>query len=177
MSNVQFLIGKDGDPQFAVLPYGEYLALQKALPGEQLATHTASLLSADKTRILLPHGGPNAYLDLVQFADYVARHGVMNMAINQRAQALDKFPREQLNTLDPLIRHHFLPQGSPYKNTMQATTAVVDALVESGLFVRVKQSYPSFFRPVNAIASCEAAIKQFLKDHPKPSVQIDMPAL
>lgn len=161
MSNVQFLMAEDGTPAFAVLPYAEYLTLKQSLPGQQLPTQ--SLLSADGTRILLPNGGPGAYLDLFEFANYVNSRQIPHMAINQRAQALEKFPKEQLeNTLDPLIRQSFLPKDSPYKNTMQATAAVVDALVESGLFIRVKQSYPYFFRPVNAIACQQEAIENFL---------------
>jgi hypothetical protein len=174
---VQFLLGQDGQPQFAVLPYQEYIRFKESLPEANLVLHSASLLSADKTRILLPNGGPGAYIDLIQLVHYFNKFGIIDMAINMRAQTLEKFPNDQKNTLDPLIRCRFLPLDSPYKNTMQATTAVVDALVESGLFSRIKKLYPYFFRPVNAIAPCEAGFKQFIATHPSPSAIIEIPAL
>jgi len=82
------------------------------------------------------------------------------MAVNQRAQSLDKFPQDQWDTLDPFVRRHFLLPSSPYRNTMQVTTEVVDALVDTGMFKRIKKKYPYFYRPVNAL---EVVVPELLK--------------
>lgn len=169
----QFLLDSTGKPQFAVLPYDTYVALVKAAGETFLLGSQESLLSPDRTKIKLPHGGPGAYLDLVAFAHYWNKRGWRDMAINQRAQSLEKFPTDQENTLDPFIRRHFLPGNSPYKNTMQAVAAVVDALVESGLFTRIKKRYPFFYRPVNAIESRADSFKQYLSEQGEPTKPIE----
>lgn len=167
MSNLQYINDDNGKPLFVVLPINVYRNLIDLAGVDDIPD--SSLLSSDGTRIELPHGGPGAYIDLIQFADFIDRCGVIDMAINQRAQAYDKFPYDQLNSLDPLIRRAFLPETSPYRNTMQATTAVVDALVESGLFKRTKRSYDHYYRPVNAIETNKESLIKFFetKGHPK----------
>jgi hypothetical protein len=165
----QFITGKDGQPQFAVLPYEDYCNLVNASSD---ATHVAprSLINADRTDITLPNGGPGAYIDLVRLADYFQRRGTcdlginqMDMAVNQRAQSLEKFPSDQRDTLDPFVRRHFLRPDSPYRNTMQVTTEVVDALVDTGMFKRIKKSYPYFYRPVNALEVVVPALLEYIK--------------
>ena len=91
-----------------------------------------------------------------------------------RAQAYDKFPSNQLDTLDPLIRREFLPANSPYQNTMQATTEVVDALVESGLFIRTKKHFEGFYRPVKALDVCHEAMNAFWVAHGSPESLIEL---
>jgi hypothetical protein len=168
-ASVQFINGRDGRPQFAVIPYEDYRRMAKA---DDAAFERVCLLSPDRTKISLPNGGPGAYLDLRMLAGHFARHALESMAINQRAQTLDKFPYDQNNTLDPIIRRYMLVSDSPYKDTMQATTEVVDALVESGLFTRSKIKLPAFYRPVNAIASVASAIREFLAEKGVPQQEI-----
>jgi hypothetical protein len=169
LSTVQVLLDQNGQPQFAVLPYRNFQTLVSSLDPSILHNHKQpSLLSADRKTITLPNGGPNAHIDLVRFADYCDRYGIIDIAVNQRAQSLGKFPVNQCDTLDPFIRRHFLAPDSPYKNTMQAVTDVVDALVESGLFRNIKKKYEYFYRPVNAIEVCEKALVQFLQEQNRP---------
>jgi hypothetical protein len=167
--NPQFITDQDGKRLFAVLPYEDYRSLVEASP---VATQSPSrsLLSEDRTKIILPNGGQGAYIDLIRLADYFQRRGTcdlgisqQDMAVNQRAQSLDKFPRDQWDTLDPFVRRHFLPPDSPYRNTMQVTTEVVDALVATGMFKRIKKSYPYFYRPVNALEVVAPALLEYLK--------------
>lgn len=173
-TKVQFLLDQNGHPTFAVIPYEDYKQIEGAL--ESSFPKSPSLLSLDGTKISLPYGGPGTYLDLVQFVDFWDRRGILDMAVNQRAQTLDKFPPNQANTLDPIIRRIFLPAGSPYKNTMQATSDVVDALVETGLFKKVKRSYEGvFYRPVNAIEVTNATeLGRFLKEKGRPKYPISL---
>lgn len=161
--NPQFIIGKDGKPQFVVLPYNDYLSLID-VSGEGHQVTPPGLINADRTRITLPNGGPGAHIDLVRLADYFDRRGTINLAINQRAQSLDKFPDDQRDTLEPFIRRHFLPPDSPYRNTMQVTTELVDSLIETGMFKLIKQSYPHFYRPVKALEVVVPAMLEYLKE-------------
>ncbi|WP_460421856.1 hypothetical protein [Pseudomonas sp. ZL2] len=166
-ATVQFILDQNEAPIFAVLPYAEYTRLVENQRTGAEAPLSPSLLSPDGRYIRLPHGGPGAKLDVLAFVKWLEKRSIVNMAINQRAQTLDKFPANQSGTLDPVIRSFFLPQNSPYKNTMQATTDVVDALVETGVFTRIKQSYEYFYRPVNAIeVNWKEAIK-FMEKHEK----------
>jgi hypothetical protein len=159
----QFITDKDGKPQFAVLPYNDYLSLVDAsIDVTQVAP--SGLISADRTKITLPNGGPGGYIDLVRLADYFQRRGTCDLAVNQRAQSLDKFPDDQRDTLEPFVRRHFLSPDSPYRNTMQVTTEVVDALVDTGMFKRIKKSYPYFYRPVNALEVVVPALLEYLKE-------------
>lgn len=164
-SNVQFILDQNEAPVFAVLPFAEYTRLIGNQNNPEEALGSPSLLSADRRFIRLPHGGPGAKLDVLAFVKWLEKRSIINMAVNQRAQTLDKFPHDQMSTLDPVIRTWFLPEGSPYKNTMQATTDVVDALVETGMFTRTKQVYEYFYRPVNAIEVNWEKATEFLKEH------------
>ncbi|MDD2113824.1 hypothetical protein NP554_18780 [Pseudomonas asiatica] len=162
-SNVQLILDQNEAPIFAVLPYAEYTRLIANQSNPKEALTAPSLLSEDRRYIRLPHGGPGAKLDVVELLDWLNARAITDLAINQRAQTLDKFPQDQSMTLDPIIRRVFLPESSPYKNTMQAVAEVVDALVETGCFKRIKKSYPSFYRAVNALEIDWTEASQFLK--------------
>lgn len=167
MPGVQFIESSDGEPLFAVIPYKEYLHLRSQVPQTGMPV-TPSLLSADGRFIRLPNAGPGVFLDVLKLADLVERRGLLDLAINQRAQSLDKFPPEQRSTLDPLIRRAFLPAGSSYTNTMQATNEVVDAIVQTGLFRRIQKTYDLFYRPVKALQVVPEALEKFLAEHGRP---------
>lgn len=176
----QFISDKDGKPQFAVLPYNDYLSLVDA-SSDVMQVARPGLISADRTKITLPNGGPGAYIDLVRLADYFDRRGTcdlginqMDMAVNQRAQSLEKFPSDQRDTLDPFVRRHFLATSSPYRNTMQVTTEVVEALVDTGMFKRIKKSYPYFYRPVNALEVVVPSLLEYIEEKGRPSNPIEL---
>ena len=96
------------------------------------------------------------------------------LAINKRRQAYDKFEGEAVNGLDAILRRCFLPENSPYKNTMQATTAVVDALVETGIFSRSIEAMTGYYRPVQCIRIDEERAKAFLQKHGRPENPLDL---
>jgi hypothetical protein len=151
MNSVQFLHDTLGNPVFAVLSIDHYRQLtdqnQSVIDVQPL-----NLLVDGSFTVKLPYGGADAYLDIRALVRHLLKNGISDLAINQRAQSLDQYPPEQRMTLDPIIRHDFLPASSPYKNTMQATAEVVEALVKSGYFVRIKKKYPYLSRTVNALA-------------------------
>lgn len=151
MSDVQFLHDKAGNPVFAVLSMDYYRSLT-ASESPAIEVGPPNLLVDDGYTVKLPYGGPDAQIDIRDLVRYLLKNGVYDLAINQRAQSLDKYPEDQRMTLDPIIRHDFLAKSSPYKNTMQATADVVEALVKSGYFVRIKKKYPYLSRTVNALA-------------------------
>lgn len=151
MNSVQFIHGDDGEAVFAVMPIGMYRNLIAGGARSEASASNHPLLNEEQTMIKLPYGGPNAYLHVPDLLAYLKDHGITHLAINQRAQTLDKFPPEQSMTLDPIIRREFLGDLR-YKNTMQATTEVIDALVSTGHFRRIKQRYEGMFnRAVNAL--------------------------
>lgn len=155
MSSVQFIHGDNGEAVFAVMPIEMYRALIAGGSRSEASASSHPLLNEDQTMIKLPYGGTNAYLHVPDLLKYLKEHGIKNLAINQRAQTLDKFPEEQQMTLDPIIRREFLGDLR-YRNTMQATTEVVDALVATGHFRRIKQRYEGMFlRAVNALEVVE----------------------
>lgn len=166
----QFINAPDGTPLFVVLPYAEFKKMENP---ENATEAPASLLSSDGLTIRLPNGGPGATLDLVQFVDVWVRNGTVSMAINKRQQPYDQFPREQINSLDPILRRCFLPKDSPYKNSMQATSAVVDALVETGLFSQTLEKWKGWYRPVQCIRIDEEKALAFLRQHGAPKVRVD----
>ncbi len=178
MKNIQFLSNENGEPVFAVLPiatYRELIADRDA--ADQPAAQSPSLLSADGRYVRLPHGGPNARLDVLRLVDLCARQEISCLAIGKRAQALDLFSREEVrHGLDPLIRSFFLPKDSPYRNTMQAVNDVVDALVETGIFDHAKMRFPHYGRAVNSLKVNPVALQAFLEMHgplnPKDRVEI-----
>lgn len=150
MKNVQFIHNEAGEAEYAVMPIRDYRKLVSATEaGFEDEAHR--LLTEDKKAVRLPYAGPGTVLDIEDLISYLTKHGINDLAINQRAQTLDKFPKEQAMTLDPIIRREFLVPGSPYANTMQASIDVVDALVSTGRFRRTKKRYSFFNRAVNAI--------------------------
>lgn len=172
--NAQFINGPDGTPAFAVIPYADFLALEGRDEGNTTSS-SDSLLSEDGLYITLPHGGPGARLDLRQFIDAWVRRGTISvLAVNKRQQGLSKFTGDAANSLDPILRRCFLPEGSPYVNSMQATTPVVDALVETGVFHKTVQHMPGFYRAVQCIAIDEDKAREFLRKHGRPTVKIDI---
>lgn len=151
MKNTQFIRDIDGQPIFAILPIDTYKSLIKD-SSEFEQPPRASLLSADGRYVRLPNAGPDFHLDVLRLVDLLARRGTISLAIAQRAQTLDKFNEDQFrNGLDPLIRRCFLPDGSPYKNTMQASNEVVDALVQTGIFEPAMEKFPAWYRPVKSL--------------------------
>jgi hypothetical protein len=149
MKSVQFIHNEDGEAEYAVMPIAHY----RALIAEDYSTPAAAhlLLTEDPTAIKLPYGGPGVRLVVEELIGYLNKHGITDLAINQRAQSLNKYPEVQKMTLDPIIRREFLAPDSPYRNTMQATGDVVDALVSTGRFRRAKKRYDFFNRAVNAL--------------------------
>lgn len=149
--NIQFILNDQEKPVFAVLPYQAYLDLikDKDIPAE--LTVASSLISSDGLKIRLPYGGPGAEIDLIRLVDYCRRCSMFSMSINARQQALDKFEDKQKGSLEYLLRTQFLQENSPYKNTMQATSDVIDALEQTGIFRRSKRDFPGYYRPVLAL--------------------------
>ena len=172
----QYINGADGQPAFVVIPYAEFSRDQsqvEAKSHEEFASD--SLLSADGLFVRLPHGGPDARMDLRQFIDAWVRRGTISvLAIYKKQQAYEKFKNEAQNGLDAILRRCFLPKDSPYINTMQATTAVVDALVETGVFSQSLESMPGFYRPVQCIRINDEKAVEFLHTHGKPTHPLDI---
>lgn len=150
MKTVQFIHNEDGEVEYAVMPIAHYRELISDDFDASVIPHHP-LLNQDKTMVKLPYGGADTWVCIADLISYLRAQGITHLAINQRAQTLDKFPEEQQMTLDPIIRREFLVDGSPYRNTMQASGEVVDALVSTGLFRRTKKRYDFFNRAVNAI--------------------------
>ena len=182
MKNIQFLSNENGEPVFAVLPIATYRELVATCRDDTIGDRPASpqspsLLSADGRYVRLPHGGPNARLDVLRLADLCARQAISCLAIGKRAQALNLFSREEVrHGLDPMIRSFFLPKDSPYRNTMQAVNDVVNALVETEIFDHAKLNFPHYGRAVNSLKVNPAALQDFLEKHrpldPKDRVEI-----
>ncbi len=171
----QYINDADGKPVFVVIPYAELSRGDSPAVAESNAGASDSLLSDDGLFIRLPHGGPNARVDLLQFIDAWARRGTISvLAINKRRQTYEEFEGEARNGLDAILRRCFLPKDSPYKNTMQATTAVVDALIETGVFSRSIESMPGYYRPVQCIRLNEEKAAEFLQKHGKPNAPLDI---
>ncbi|MCO7557605.1 hypothetical protein [Metapseudomonas otitidis] len=174
----QIIYDTNNKPAFAVLPYPEYEKMMTLL-AEKL-DQSSPLLSEDGLTIRLPHGGPDACIDLIVLANYCYERSLISIAIGARQQRLSKFAANQVGALDPLIRMCFLKPDSPYRNTMQATNDVVDALVETGLFKRTKRDFNNakegqqFYRPVLALDVNEDAVKAFVASHPKPNFKIPL---
>lgn len=171
MKTIQFLSNENGEPVFAVLPIATYRELVAARHDDAIGDRPASqqspsLLSADGRYVRLPHGGPNARLDVLRLADLCARKEISCLAIGKRAQALNLFSMEEVrHGLDPLIRSFFLPKDSPYRNTMQAVNDVVDALVATGIFDHAKVRFPHYGRAVNSLKVNKVALQAFLEKH------------
>jgi|GEM_PF-595966 hypothetical protein len=183
-SKAQFIYDDAQQPLYAILPFSEY----KRLLGEhQPAPQKPSLLSADGLSVRLPNGGPGASIDLPRFVDYWARSGLLSMPINQRAKRFDQFEQSELFSLEPFIRGCFLPKDSSYKNTMQVTTEVIAALVDTGMFKEVRfdqaklkegqrfdrddalvkeKDLHKYSRTVKCLEIVESEVIKFLNAHP-----------
>lgn len=148
MKSVQFIHNENGEAEYAVMPIAYYRSLTSDVSDNDTAH---PLLTQDKTAVKLPYGGPGTCLVIDDLVDYLRKNGIKDLAINQRAQVLSAYPKEQEMTLDPIIRREFLNEDSSYRNTMQATGEVVDALVSTGRFRRTKKRYDFFNRAVNAL--------------------------
>jgi len=171
---LQFINGADGKPAFVVIPFDEFSRGEPAPAAETAPLSPESLLSTDGRFVGLPHGGPGAQIDLRQFIDAWVRRGTTVMAINKRQQAYSKFVGDGRNALDPILRRCFLPIGSPYANSMQATTAVVDALAQTDVFERTTEAQDGYYRPVQCIRINEAKAIEYLRTHGEPEHAIDL---
>ncbi|MCZ2903226.1 hypothetical protein [Burkholderia thailandensis] len=154
-----------------------------------MAPAVESLLSADGLFVTLPYGGPEAQIDLHRFAHAlcqrgttltvlpIGKHGEPQklLPIAKKTQKLDDFTGGPANGLDSILRRCFLPKGSPYQNTMQATNAVVDALVETSLFSRTVQAMSGFYRPVQCLAINERELSEFVErlGQPKDPIALE----
>ena len=175
----QFLHGPNGERTFAVLTIEEYLRLNPDAEAEEEAVAGPSLLHADGFTITMPNGGPGQTFDVRQLVCAMMRRGTTGMAvngvmaINARKQAYHAFNVNTMNTLDPILRRCFLPPDSPYRNTLQATVRLVDALIETGVFTRAMVSGPGFYRPVQGIRLDEEQAVAFCHKYGLPANHID----
>jgi hypothetical protein len=151
--STQYINDEGGTPIFAIVPMARYMELLKANKADDATeASSASLFNADEWVVKLPHAGVFGFLDVRALITWMRNtfpdHTV---AINNRAQSLSAFPDEQYETLDPWIRRNLSEPAQKYLNTMQATNAVVDALVETGIFKRVKMSVSWSPRKINGL--------------------------
>lgn len=163
----QIIHDANEQPLFAVLPYQVYTELM------QKAQLRSTPQEARLRFVRLPYGGPDARLDVLKLVEWMLREKIYEIPVNQRAQGYDKFPADQLLTLDPLIRRYFLKKDSPYINTMQATSEVIDTLEKTGLFERSRMKTPAFFRAVNSIKLNVEKAQAFICQFP-PLTQEEM---
>lgn len=128
----QFILGEDGQPIFAVVPYAEYADVFGTARAEQTgdADHQIPL------SIPLPNAGASASIDLPRFVEYWVRCGIQSLPINKRAKPFHEFEGRELFSLEALIRTCFISES--YRNTMQAVNEVTDQLVDTGLFREVR---------------------------------------
>ncbi|MEX3919389.1 hypothetical protein AB4Y43_24615 [Paraburkholderia sp. BR10872] len=191
MPPIQYANASDGTRTHVIIPVDEFerdyvrVGTTNAAPVSDFVPE--SLLSADKLFIKLPHGGPDAKIDVHAFAHAFCRRGTTDtvlpvVPIAKKTQKLTDFEAKRddnnktvgpINGLDAMLRRCCLPEGSPYRDTMQATTAVVDALVETGLFKRTTQTMPGFYRPVQCLSVVLEKILTFVNDHGEPENPID----
>lgn len=163
MTATQFILDNDGNAIFAVLPIDHYRALTGAGQQAKETPQAASLVNTEDWTLKLPFGGMFATIRLVDLLVLMDKHQMKDLAINQRAQSYDKFPQDQMLTLDPILRSLLPPAAAAYKNTMQATTEVVDSLVNCGLFTRIRKKYDYSSRTVNALEVVQDKKLEILK--------------
>lgn len=185
LEKVQTILNDCGEPVFAVIPYADFKEMERHLTQ---AESTTNLELESDWYISLPEA-PGEKIDLVRLVDYLLRQSnvafsadddkeekmkdfISHFPVNARTQALAAFEGRTAAGLDTLIRRFFLPSGSPYADRMQATKAVVDSLVATGLFRRSKRKF-DFYRPVNALEFDDKAAKEFMKG--KPAVKDPIP--
>lgn len=154
MKSEQFLVDSRGRKTHVVLTIEDYDSLLKLAGGNE--TKVINPL------IKLPHAGSEDFLDTRILFSFIERNNIKDLAVNKRAQKLEDFVDIQKQTLDPLIRVLCLSPDSPYRNTMQATTEVVDALVDTGVLERKKIKYDFFSRAVNSLVVNQENLKNYL---------------
>lgn len=156
-NNVTVFHDASGNPIQVLLSWVEYQKLiNPEKPGKSLETN-------DPNRIRLPGTNGLMALDVQALVENLHVLGAVVIPINCKAQALDAFGENENVTLEVVVRC-MLGQESPYKNTMQCTNALVDALVETGRFERCRAKsaklqinhscpYPlkQFYRPVHCL--------------------------
>lgn len=123
-----------------------------------------SLLSEDGRYVRLPYGGPDARIDLERLIWILVRRGNLTVPIAKKHTGLSGLTEAYASGLDAILRREFLPANSPYRNTSQATIAVVDALVESGLFYREIHRLKGFYRPVQCLTINRERVVGFVKE-------------
>ncbi|WP_247842260.1 hypothetical protein [Pseudomonas sp. MWU12-3103b] len=128
----QFILGEDGQPIFAVIPYAEYADVFGAARAEP----TGHVDHPIPLSIPLPNAGASAAIDLPRFVEYWVRCGIQSLPINKRAKPFHEFEGRELFSLEALIRTCFISES--YRNTMQAVNEVTDKLVDTGLFREVR---------------------------------------
>lgn len=100
--------------------------------------------SRSSTWIVLPYGGPEAGFYAERLVDTFKELKVTEMVIGAVAGPLSQI---KTDSLDYLLRTRYAKSTS----TMQAVTEVVDALVATGMFVRVNVPGTNNSRPLKAI--------------------------
>lgn len=166
-----FLYDAHGAPVFAILPYKRYQILLEA------ANQSANIPDpkiTEITEIPLPYGGA-ATINLIRLTDFFERlfkKGISSIPIDARNEVLDQLRKRYLTPeeqkypgLDILIRLHFLPKDSGYRNTRQAVREVVDCLENTGIFTLTKEVFPNSYRAVNALKYCPEAGEKYLEKH------------
>jgi hypothetical protein len=169
-NEISFIVDAQGNKQSVVISmelYSQILPTIRELKQRERQNDcgsTSSLIVDNGTAILLPYGGGEK-LSLVELVDYLLCNNLTSLAINNRAQHLRDYPSKHLKTtLDPIVRGVFLRKEA-YRNTMQVTTAVVDALEDTGLFIRERKAYDNFTRTVNGVRLDIEKCKAFLAEH------------
>ncbi len=181
MPPIQYINDSQGRSTLIVMPRIEFERdYVLRVDSTNMAAIPESLLSADGRTITLPHGGLGAKIDVHALAHAFCRRGTVLtvLPIAKKQQKLADFgsgPDGPINGLDAMLRRCCLPKESPYRDTMQATTAVVDALVETGLFERAVRSLPGFYRPVQCLVVNEEKMITFVNElgDPAPENRID----
>lgn len=169
MTNTQILKDEHGNPLFAVIPYLDYLNLLKELDKKNQQAPVSNI-----TEIPLPYS-KGAFLDVIRFVDFfhsLHQQGINSIPVDARNEVLDSLleryttPESQKYPgLDVLIRLCFLPADSPYKNTRQAVKEVVHSLENTGIFTLTTETFPNFYRAVNAIQYNPNAGLAYLQKH------------
>lgn len=168
MFNPQLIKDELGNPIFALVPYKEYLTLLKT------ANQNADAQISEVTEIPLPYGGGHAInvIQLVDFSHRLFQQGINSIPIDARNEVLSKLmeryttPESQAYPgLDILIRLYFLPKGSGYRNTRQAVRAVIDALVDTGIFILTREVFSNSHRAINALQYIPETGSRYLTQH------------
>jgi hypothetical protein len=127
-----------GNPTQVLMSWVEY---QKLLSGKPKLDGAA--LQTNPNEIRLPGAG-NYALNVVDLVARLKTWGFSIIPICARAKKLTEFEGYEKNSLEYVIRADILGPESPYHNTMQCTTLVIEALVHSGWFERCKDKGPRY---------------------------------